>query len=377
MEDVEVNEHELDRAIELDDWDPPDQEGEVADTVDAAFVDAVEAKITALRELYVESHRDEVLAEQFERLLREKDSRVRIRRWSGIVVKAPSGAGKSRMISRFLAQHPRVRDFDSGSSDFVHIDVPSPVTNKTLGLAVLRTMYPQRRGIAPTGGIELSDDIEAEVGDAPEGGLADIWVQVRALAVECKVWGLWIDEAHDLGNGGPKTLDVLQTTFKRWLAHKHRPILILSGTPEVESLFRTRELKRRLLPVDTPSLSPTTDTPYLRQMIAKYLREVGLGIDPSLREFVPRLVHAGTYQLGWTLNVVIEAIRVALLERADKLAIEHFARSYGAIVQCADQDNPFIADDWSGIDTVMQRGRQPDEIEKKPRRRRKRDETPW
>lgn len=75
--------------------------------------------------------------------------------------------------------------------------------------------------------------------------------------------------------------------------------------------------------------------------------------------------------------MVIEAIRVALLEGAGKLSLAHFAISYGAIVQCADQDNPFAADDWSGIDTIMQRGRQVDEVEKKPRRRRTRDETPW
>jgi hypothetical protein len=138
-------ERELDGPIELDDWDPPDDEDEAIDVdvdeaAEAAFVEAVNAKIDLLRNLYVESQRDAVLAEQFDRLLVEKDSDVEIRRWAGIVVKAPSGAGKTRMIGRFLASHPRVHGFDTDETDVVHIDVPSPVSNKSLGLEVLRTM---------------------------------------------------------------------------------------------------------------------------------------------------------------------------------------------------------------------------------------------
>ncbi len=359
---------ELDGTIELDDWDPPDEEeAEGDEPSDAAFAAEVEAKIAALRGLYVETQRDAVLAEQFERLLTEKDSGVEIRRWAGIVVKAASGAGKTTMVGRFLKNHPRVHGFGSDDSDFVHIDVPSPVTNKSLGLAVLRTMYPQGRGVAPAGS---NASREADL------RLSDIWEEVRNMASAYGVWGLWIDEAHDLGNGGPNMLAILQSTFKRWMAHEHRPILILSGTPEIESLFQTREFRRRFLTVESPTLSAVTDTPQLRQVIAKYLREVGLGVDESLREFMPRLVHAGTYQIGWTLNVVIEAIREALLETAEHLSVEHFAESYRAIVQCSDRDNPFVANDWSGIDTVMQRGRK--DAEPEPRkRRRKRDKTPW
>lgn len=290
MEDVEVNENselELDGPIQLDDWDLPEPEyvdGDVEET-DRGHVAVVEAKVAALRGLYVESQRDAVLAEQFERLLAEKDSDIDIRRWAGIVVKAPSGAGKSRMIARFLANHPRIHRFGTGEADFVHIDVPSPVTNKTLGLEVLRTMYPQQRGVAPSG---------SNGSRSADARLSDIWTEVRDLAAELGVWGLWIDEAHDLGNGGPNMLAILQSTLKRWMAHEHRPIIILSGTSEVESLFRTREFRRRFLTVESPSLSPTADTSYLRQMIAKYLREAGLGIDESLRDFMPRLVHAGT-----------------------------------------------------------------------------------
>ncbi|MBL8597775.1 MAG: ATP-binding protein [Devosia sp.] len=356
-----------DEPIHLDDWDPPDTE-EFDDDHDEAFIAAVEAKVATLRNLYVESPRDHVLATQFERLLVERDAGVEIRRWAGIVVKAYSGAGKTRMLKRFLGQHPRVHGFGNADADpdFVHIDVPSPVTNKSLGLEVLRTMYPQGRSAVELGKPSRKAD----------AGVSDIWTEVRNMAAEAGVWGLWIDEAHDLRNGGPMMHDILQSTIKRWMAHEHRPIIILSGTPNVEDIFLTREFRRRFLTVESPPLSVGVDTPHVRQMIAKYLRAADLGVDKSLRDFMPRLLHAGTYQLGWTLNVVIEAIRVSLLEKAERLSIEHFAESYAEIVQCEDQNNPFTANDWSGIDTAMHRGRQP--AEKKSRRRSpKREETPW
>lgn len=366
MEHVEVSTHplspgsttapglepEVQRPIQLDDWDPPDADDDLPDGEEAAeaeFAATVDAKIDGLRPLYVESRRDEVLAQQFHRLLVEKDSEVPIRRWAGLLVKAPSGAGKTRMFRRFLEAHPRVLGFGEDETNFIAIDVPSPVTNKSLGLEVLRAMYPQQRGIAPSGSSAKLDNAS---------GSSDIWREARTMAAELGVWGLWIDEAHDLGNGGPVMLDVLQASFKRWMAHEHRPILILSGTPNVEDIFHTREFRRRSLVVESTTLSADGDILDLRRMIAKYLREAGLGADKSLSNFMPKLVHAGTRQLGWTLDVVIEAIPMALMEGATDLAIEHFA------------------DDWAGIDTVLHRAREERTPLRKPKRR-KRGDTPW
>jgi len=198
--------HDDNEPIHLDDWDPTDadnEEGDVAQDNDA-FIATVEAKVAELRALYVESPRDQVLAMQFQRLLAERDSGIDPRRWAGIVVTANSGAGKTRMIKRFLGQHPLVRAFGTEDSNFVHIDVPSPVTNKSLGLEVLRTMYPQKRAAQAGPPSKASD-----------AGLSDIWTEVRDMAVETGVWGLWIDEAHDLRNGGPMMHDILQSTIKR------------------------------------------------------------------------------------------------------------------------------------------------------------------
>ena len=350
--------------IDLDEWDPPtfaDGDDEHDESgADEALLASVKAKVSHLRELYVATERDAVLANQFERLLEEKDSGTDIRRWAGLLVKGSSGAGKTRMLRGFLRDHPRVHDFGGQNSDFVAIDVPSPVTNKSLGLEVLRTMYPQKRG----------------AGNAADGGLSDIWNEARAMAAELGVWGLWIDESHDLRNGGPKMLDILQSTLKRWMAHEHRPILILSGTREIEDIFLTREFRRRFLEVESPTLSADADSVGLKKIIATYLRAVDLGGDASLQGIMPRLIHAGTRQIGWTLDVVIEAIRVALLAQSDALALAHFAESYRDIVQCQDRENPFIADDWAGIDTVLHRSRPTDQPVRK-RRGLKRKDTLW
>ncbi|SMQ68632.1 TniB protein [Devosia lucknowensis] len=358
------------RDIELDDWDPQALDGEhgidVADDDGAAFEDEVDAKLLALRSLYVASGRDAVLARNFERLLKERDSPNPIRRWAGLLLMAPSGAGKTRMMSRFLAAHPRVHDFAGDDSNFIGIDVPSPVTNKSLGLAVLRSMYPQQRTVPPTGPKANMDSASR---------LSDIWDEARKISADLDILGLWIDEAHDLANGGPNTMTILRASLKRWMAHEHRPLLILSGTPELAALFETREFRRRFLVVESPELTADADTAHLRRMIARYAREVDLGIDSSLEDFMPRLIHAGTRQIGWTLDLVLEAIRVALLESADRLAIEHFADAYSDISGCDADNNPFTADDWSGIDTVLHRDR--DFVEPKRPRRRRRKDTPW
>jgi hypothetical protein len=355
------------KRISLDDWDPLEEEtGDAADDdiEQDAHYQAVNAKVLQLRSLYVETSRDAILANQFDRLLEERDSNIDPRRWSGLLVRGHSGAGKTRMLRRFLSTHPRVRGYGTEDSNFAAIDVPSPVNNKSLGLEVLRTMYPQQRGIATT----------AQDGD---GGLSDIWTQARKFAAKLDIWGLWIDEAHDLANGGPKTLAVLQSTFKRWMSHGHRPILIISGTLAVDDILLTREIRRRFLAVESPILSADADTAELRRTIAVYLRASGLGIDGSLADFMPRLIHAGTRQIGWTIDVIIEAIREALLERSESLALRHFAQSYQAIVGCPEHENPFVAEDWSRIDTVLHRSSKAGAEPIKRRRRPRRDETLW
>lgn len=351
--------------IDLDDWDPEAEEDETHTGTSPELLAVVKAKMAELRRMYITSGRDSSLSVQFERLMEERDFGSPERRWGGLLVKAPSGAGKSRLVREFLERHPRVIGFGTDESNFSYVQVPSPVTNRTLGTAVLRTMYPQQR-----------ENDQRKI--SAEDTLSDIWFETRNLAEQLEIMGLWIDEGHDLAAAGAAQLQVLQLTFKRWLGHAHQPILILSGTMEVEDVFQTRELRRRFLDVDIPSISAAEDAAELRRVIAKYLRTAGLGIDRSLNHIVGRLVHAGTHQLGWTCDVILEAIRVALLDQSDRLSIEHFARSYASIVGCSDNDNPFIAQDWAGIDTVLQRARATPPDDPKPkRRRRRRKDTQW
>lgn len=366
--------HKEPETIDLDDWDPPADDSVEQDCAedDLAFEQAIDAKMDSLRELYIETPRDHVLDKQFKRLITEKYSPAEPRRWAGLVLEAPSGAGKTRMLNRYLGKHPRVHGFGTDDTNFIAIDTPSPVTNKTLGLEVLRTMYPQSRGAVTTRQAPLESELTGETEDF---GLSDIWREARRMSEDLDVWGLWIDEAHDLRNGGPKMLDVLQASLKRWMAQAHRPIIILSGTPEVEQIFLTREFRRRFLAVKSPTLGES-DTGEIRRIMAQYLRQAELGADGTLRSIMPRLLHAGTRQIGWTLDVILEAIRVALLNSDKALAWKHFSDSYGEIIQCADHENPFIANDWAGIDTVLHHSRKP-QADKNSKRRRKREETLW
>src|SRR5690554_2135968 len=97
------------QPISLDDWDPRDDEdGDAEESPNAELLAAVRSKMAELRGMYVGTSRDASLETQFARLLEEKDSGAPERRWAGLLVKAPSGAGKTRMLREFLQSHPRV-----------------------------------------------------------------------------------------------------------------------------------------------------------------------------------------------------------------------------------------------------------------------------
>lgn len=68
---------------------------------------------------------------------------------------------------------------------------------------------------------------------------------------------------------------------------------------------------------------------------------------------VPRLIHAGLYELGSTLQLAHEAIGEAISAGAQEMTIQHFARAYRARSGCADSVNPFIVPRWETLDCTL------------------------
>lgn len=353
--------------IDTEFWDPQDEDYEDSSAETALRAERkahAAATVKVLRGMYIETDRDDQLRDAFETLIEERESNHDVRRFVGISIPMHSGAGKSRMLANFLANHPLFKGYpDDPDCPLIRIDTPSPVSNKSLGLEVLRQIYPQ----------ETNEDRSGITVDAR---LTDIWDEARRLAAEAGVWVLVIDEAHDLLNGGPKTLEILRSTLKRWCSHQHKPVLILAGTPQLDGIFDTREMRRRFIPIEAAPLDEDRDGYELRRIIARYARTAEIGLDQSLLGILGQLIHAGTGELGWTVDMIIEAIRVALIEGSDRLAVEHFAEAYRRVAKCQPQDNVFLVPDWKSIDTAAYR-RAVAEQQSRTKRQVKREDGPW
>lgn len=97
----------------------------------------------------------------------------------GLLVVAPSGAGKTTLIRNAFRQHPsglRLLTDDDERADVVSMAVPSPATPKGVGLSMLEALrYPLRR------------DRSAHI----------IWQLVKAQFAQRQVLFLHLDEAQD------------------------------------------------------------------------------------------------------------------------------------------------------------------------------------
>lgn len=117
---------------------------------------------------------DLLLAERRANLLAGRQKEVH-----GLLIVAPSGAGKTTLVRNALRQHPsclRMLTEGEEQADVVSMAVPSPATPKGVGLAMLEALgYPLRR------------DRSAHI----------IWQLVKAQFAHRQVLFLHLDEAQD------------------------------------------------------------------------------------------------------------------------------------------------------------------------------------
>ena len=71
----------------------------------------------------------------------------------------------------------------------------------------------------------------------------------------------------------------------------------------------------------------------------------------SETEFLKILIHASGYRFGMAIEIAIEAIGLAKLERDEEITMDHFVEAYFVRMNCDDEMNPFISRFWRSIDT--------------------------
>jgi hypothetical protein len=206
-------------------------------------------------------------------------------------------------------------------------------------------------------------EILDRLGYAPENTPKEnhAWRMARFHLRENKILFLHIDDCqHVLHTLAEYQIQKFSDTLKNLMIDLRWPIqIILSGTPElVKFIERDTQLKERLSYVNFEPLSLKDDGGFVETTLKSYAKKVGLKLSMSPADaLIARLMHAGQYRLGLTIEIAIGAIRSALAAQQGTLSIEDFAVAYGSRVLSPDL-NPFLAREWDRIECKY--------IEKKP-----------
>lgn len=185
---------------------------------------------------------------------------------------------------------------------------------------------------------------------------------------EERVAALHLDEFQDLGRSkadGPMRAFV--TRLRHLTQNRSWPVcLFLSGTPDAKQLInKVPSLARRLAPVEFQPVSHQSEIDELASHITALSSKAEIDVEHTMfREdhFLEHLAHAGAYSFGLIIQIIISALCEAALDaasgKATCLSYMHFIRAYDWKSDAGDDFNPFLADNWSVIDTrrVTHRG---------------------
>lgn len=295
-------------------------------------------KIAGLRAQFIRHERFDLLQSQFHMLLEKRLADISAGRSAdahGIALSGASGTGKSCAIAQLIAGAQKELAMSSlPAATIISLRVPSPATLKFMGQVILRAL-----------GYNLSAERQAWY----------IWDLVRHQLKVRKVLFLHLDEAQDLSSRGTKVeLNAVASMLKTLMTDPDWPIgILLSGTDELErTLNHDPQLARRMEAFYFAPLSAVGHAPDTVGLIEDYAVRVGLGAAPDAQmiELAERLIHAAAFQFGLVIEIIIAAIELALLERANVLQARHFALAFELRSSCSDAFNPFIVNDYRQID---------------------------
>ncbi|TLP58514.1 ATP-binding protein [Parasedimentitalea maritima] len=291
-----------------------------------------------LRQIHLETERDTELRKNLDRLLQHDSSGrllpVPVRftgnmETRGIMMVEGSGGGKTTALRKVLSEHPAL--LPNKNDDFlrvVSIQVPSPATMKSLGLAIL----------AGTGMHDLSERSKAW----------DIWKMVKHRFGLLGTVVLWINEAQDMFfSGQPSEIDNMLKTIKSLMQNETAVIVILSGTERLSDVTAfDPQVNRRFAKITPRDLvSGGDEQDLLGSIVSRYCEIAGLSFDAG-GNVTGRLIHGSRGRFGRALETVLNAIECALFEKADELTRLHFASAWEAQEGCAWKQNVFVIDEW-------------------------------
>lgn len=259
------------------------------------------------------------------------------KRRKGLSVIGESGAGKTEALKKIRQNFCGLRTDapDNRIGEFISVETPSPATLKWTGIATLKAL-------------------NFDIGGKP--GAPEIWGLVRHHLAMHKVLFLHFDEAQDfiLNQSGREANSVINTIKSLTQCERWPVSVILSGNTVLADILDSDfQLGRRVPPVHFENLSSAADNSDVSEILQQYLSaaELDFDVEIGIDEFVLRLIAAASGQLGLVFEFILEAISLAFDAQRQQLQLSDFQQVYRDRTGSVHGANPFIAEDYPGINT--------------------------
>ncbi|MCE6950293.1 TniB family NTP-binding protein [Cereibacter sphaeroides] len=295
------------------------------------------ARLAVLRSIHVPTRRDKDLRLHLDRLLKtdvdglptaEPIRFTANMETRGIALIEPAGGGKTTAIQHVLSSTPALNPAEGGVR-YLSVQVPSPATLKSLGLAILQS--------AGVGGVH------------DRAKVWQIWDAVRHRMSKAGIVLLWIDEAHDLFlSRSSREIDDMLKMLKALMQGDAAVIVVLSGTERLSEITAYDPQVNRRFTKIVPRELDQCKSGKMVDLIGDFARRAGLQFETG-GEIGGRLIHGSRGRFGRAVETAINAIEQALLDSADTLTLDHFAEAWARQEGCRTEDNVFLADNWSAI----------------------------
>lgn len=336
-------------------------------SIRAVHSEQVQARLALMEQVaakYVRTPRDNLLWEEVDDLLQKMSMRpdpdrphAHDNRPEGraLVVVGETGAGKTTALTRLFKRHPAFPGYGKVSSGcpLVTVRTPSPCNLAQLGSATLA---------------ELGYPVEREV-KAPIA-----WAMVRQRLRALNVLVLHFDEMqHVVETANVNEIIKIRNTVKSLMQTTDAPVsLIISGLPVLTGFLedsptpgqdKDGQVRRRSHFVAFERLALPKDGKMVATMVEGLAKVARLSVPPdAVTTLAPRLVHAARYALGTAIELTHDAIRRALVRGDDAVGTDHFADAYARRTGNQAPANPFLAPDWTAVDTsrVLRADNHPD-----------------
>lgn len=285
----------------------------------------------------------------------------------GIAFIEPSGGGKTTTINRVLKQfEPIQMNPDTGLPRYVSLTVKSPATLRSIGVDLLEQLGVPR--------------------PADRTKVYEVWSMVKHRIQLLDISLIWFDEAQDMfrkqenGQHVPELTTEIDNIFrmlKNLMQGPNPVVVVISGTQVLSAITTLdTQIDRRLDSIVPAPLHDATDQGFITDIACKYASIAGLETKLS-PEFGARLLRAGRFRLGRSIDYIISSIQTCFEVADHVLRDEHFAMRWDQKEKLPLTQNMFRSPDWQNIEfpeeiAVRQHAEQAISAASKKRRGRKR-----